>query len=60
MCQEVILFFTSIKTKMTLAVFLLVVLLMAVTTITAERYFEQQFKRTVAVQQFALLDSVAN
>jgi len=45
---------------MTLVVFLLVVLLMSVTTITAERYFEQEFKRTVAVQQFALLDSVAN
>jgi two-component system NtrC family sensor kinase len=50
---------TSMKTKMTLAVFLMVVFLMSVTAITAMFYFEKKFKQSISRDQFALLGSFA-
>jgi PAS domain S-box-containing protein len=51
--------FTSMKTKMTLAVFLMVIFFMSVTAITAMFYFEKKFKQSIAREQFALLGSFA-
>ncbi len=51
--------FTSMKTKMTLAVFLLVVFLMSVTALTAMFYFEKEFKKSISREQFALINSFA-
>ena len=47
------------KTKMTVAVFLLVGFLMSVTAVTSMLYFEKKFKENISLQQSALLDSVA-
>ena len=47
------------KTKMTLAVFLLVGFLMSVTAVTSMLYFEKKFKQNISLQQAALLDSLA-
>ena len=52
--------FTSMKTKMTLAVFLLVGFLMSVTAVTSVLYFEEKFKENISLQQSALLDSLAS
>ena len=52
--------FSSIKTKMTFAVFMLVMILMAVTAFTAIFYFEREFKRNISSDQFALLAAVSN
>ena len=51
--------FTSMKTKMTLAVFLMVIFLIAVTAITAMFYFDKKFKQSISRDQFALLNSFA-
>ena len=48
------------KTKMTLAVFLLVGFLMSVTAVTSVLYFEEKFKENISLQQSALLDSLAS
>ncbi|GAW68039.1 calcium-binding protein [Geoanaerobacter pelophilus] len=50
---------TSMKTKMALAVFLLVGLLMSVTAVTSVLYYEQRFKQNISLQQSTLLDSLA-
>jgi len=49
----------SMKTKMTLAVFLLVSFLMSVTAVTSLLYFEKKFKQSISHQQWTLLNSVA-
>ena len=51
--------FRSLKTKMTLAVFLLVGFLMSVTAVTSVLYFERKFKQNISLQQSALLASLA-
>ena len=48
------------KTKMTLAVFLLVGFLMSVTAVTSVLYFEKRFKENISLQQYALLNSLAS
>ena len=52
--------FSSIKTKMTSAVFVLVVVLMTATAVTAILYFEEKFKERISSDQFALLAAVSN
>ncbi len=47
------------KTKMTLAVFLLVGFLMSVTAVSSVLYYEQRFRRNISLQQSTLLDSLA-
>ncbi len=51
--------FTSIKTKMTLAVFLLVAVLMAFSAVGSFLFFEKTFKESISQQQAVLLDSLA-
>ncbi|MBU5612112.1 cache domain-containing protein [Geomonas azotofigens] len=52
--------FTSMKTKMTLAVFLLVGFLMTVSAVASFLFFERTFKRSISQQQAVLLDSLAS
>ncbi|WP_239028006.1 cache domain-containing protein [Geomonas subterranea] len=47
------------KTKMTLAVFLLVVVLMTVSAVGSFLFFEKTFKESISQQQAVLLDSLA-
>lgn len=52
--------FSSIKTKMTLSVFLLVLFLAFVTISFSLLYFEKNIKANISNQQFAILTSMAN
>ena len=51
--------FTSIKTKLTGAVFVLIVAIMAATTGAALFFFEEKFRENISRDQFALLNAVA-
>ncbi|MBU5635241.1 response regulator [Geomonas sp. Red69] len=50
---------TSMKTKMTLAVFLLVGVLMTVSAVGSFLFFEKTFKQSISQQQAVLLDSLS-
>ncbi|WP_136523905.1 cache domain-containing protein [Geomonas ferrireducens] len=52
--------FSSMKTKMTLAVFLMVGLLMSATAVTSLLFLQKTFKQNISQQQSILLDSLAN
>ncbi|MBJ6802012.1 cache domain-containing protein [Geomonas propionica] len=51
--------FTSMKTKMTLAVFLLVAVLMTLSAVGSFLFFDKTFKESISQQQAVLLDSLA-
>lgn len=52
--------FSSIKTKLTCAVFVLIVIIMTATTIATLFFFEEKFRENISRDQFALLNAVAN